>query len=167
MSIIYPSFYDKSAGKMPYVYHDRPVPQYERQIHYRSPYLGINRVITYSPREEYGREFDNVRGIKVNDKLIVLREMLFTWVLPGDIREISKQFPGRLPNEEEIRQIFAHRSSICNNLLELGEQPLLTRPYLFHKGDGRDEDFNYCLNFSTGETTIADCDDCVAALLVA
>ena len=164
--IIYPSFYDKSAGKMPYVYHDKPIPQYERIIRYHSPFLGIKKKIIYSPREEYGRNFDNVRGIKI-DNFIVLREMFFHNTLPGDIREISKQFPGRLPSEEEIRQIFIYRSSICNNLLELGEQPLLTRPYLFHKGDGRDEDFNYCLNFSTGETTIADCDDSVSALLVA
>lgn len=162
--IIYPSFFDKSAPKMPYVYHDRPVLQYERQIYYRSPYLGINRAITFSPREEYGCEFDNVRGIKVNDKLIILREILFTGVLPGDIREISKQFSGRLPNEEEIKVIYNNRASICNNLLEMGEQPLLSDPYLFHKEESGTD---YCLNFSTGEMIIVDCDDCVAALLVA
>lgn len=165
--IIYPSFYDKTAVKLPYVYHEKSVPQFERTIHYRSPYLGINRSIAYSPREEYGCEFDNVIGIKISDKLIVLREIFFYGTLPDDIREIIKQFSGRLPDEEEIRQIFAHRSSICNNLLELGEQPLLTKPYLFNKGDGKDEVFNYCLNFSTGETIIVDCDDCVSALLVA
>lgn len=167
MSIIYPSFFDKSAEKFPYVYHERPFVQIERKLSYHSPYLGIDRVLTYSPREEYGRSFDNVRGIKVHDGLIVLREILFNGAFPGDIREIIKQFPGRLPNESEMQLVFENRSSVCNNLLELGEQPLLERRYLYHKGDGQDEVFNYCLDFHTGKLAIADCDDWVSAFLVA
>lgn len=167
MAIIYPSFFDSSASKLPYVYHEKPEQQKPRRITYHSPYLGIERVLDYTPRAEYGQSFDNVKGIKVCENLIILREVFINDLLPGDAREILRQFPGRLPNQQEIELIYANRSLLCNNLLELGESPLADSWYLFHKGDGRDENWNYCLDFSTGFIVSADCDECIAALLVA
>jgi len=166
MAIIYPSFFDSTAAKLPYVYGE-PKEQKARRIDYRSPYLGITRTLEYTPRAEYGRAFDNVKGIQVAENLIILREVFINDLLPGDAREILRQFPGRLPNQQEIELIYANRSSLCNNLLELGESPLADSWYLFHKGGGRDNDFNYyCLDFATGDVISADCDECVAALLV-
>ena len=109
------------AEKLPYVYLDEPVEQKAHTIHYYSPYLGKECAIPFRPRKERGKPFDNVLGIQVSDNLILLRNILFTANFPDDIRRIAKQYDGRFPNEEEIKQIYAKFKEINQNLYECGE----------------------------------------------
>ncbi len=155
------------AEKLPYVYYDKPVEQTAYTIRYYSPYLGKVREIQFRPRKIRGKSFDNVRGIVVADNLILLRSILFTANFPDDIREIAKQHEGRLPNKDEIEQIYAKFDEINQNLYECGE-PLLKRgKYLYTSGDeNADKAMNYCLNFATGQESLADCDSFVCAVLV-
>ncbi len=163
----YPSFFNADTGTLPYVYHPQPVTQKLRRIKYTSPYLGIEQEVVYHPRNKAGKAFDHVRGIAVSPTLTLLREIIVESDFPGDIRTYIKHFNGRLPNENEIKQIYAKRAMICNNLLECGEPLLQERRYLYTCGNlKKDRDYNYCLDFSTGEITIADCDSYVAAILV-
>lgn len=155
------------AEKLPYVYFDSPREQVKHTIHYRSPYLGLDRAIPFRPRKERGKPFDNVRGIQVTDNLVLLRSILFTSNFPGDIREMAKQYEGRFPTEAEIEQIYAKFNEINQNLYECGE-PLLQRwKYLYNSGDAKaDLAMNYCLNFANGKKTYADCDSEICAVLV-
>lgn len=155
------------AEKLPYVYYDKPIEQMAHTIRYYSPYLGEERKIPFRPRKERGKPFDNVRGIVVADGLVLLRSILFSSNFPDDIREMAKQYEGRLPNKAEIEQIYAKFNEINQNLYECGE-PLLQRwKYLYTSGDqNADKVMNYCLNFATGQTTLADCDSFVCAVLV-
>ncbi|MBR3662267.1 MAG: hypothetical protein IKN67_03180 [Alphaproteobacteria bacterium] len=155
------------AEKLPYVYYDKPVEQTAYTIHYYSPYLGKQRSIPFQPREERGKPFDDVRGIVVADNLILLRSILFTDNFPDDIREMAKQYDGRLPNKAEIKQIYSNFCRINQNLYECCE-PLLRRwKYLYTSGDeNADKAMNYCLNFATGQESLADCDSFVCAVLV-
>lgn len=157
----------KPAEKLPYVYYDKPVEQVAHTIHYRSPYLGLDRAIPFRPRKDRGKPFDNVRGIQVADNLVLLRSIMFTSNFPDDIREMAKQYEGRFPNKDEIEQIYAKFNEINQNLYECGE-PLLQRwKYLYTSGDEHaDETMNYCLNFANGQDSLADCDSEVCAVLV-
>ncbi|MBR1649287.1 MAG: hypothetical protein IJ689_06815 [Alphaproteobacteria bacterium] len=162
-----PSFFDEDAGKLAYAYFPHPMPQTAHSISYFSPYLVKDCVLHYKPRDERGKAYDNVRGIVITPQLTLLREILFQKEFPDDIREIMKHYKGRLPTEAEIRAIYAQKSQICNNLMELGESPLCERRYLFTCGDEKkDKVYNYCLDFATGEVVLADCDSFVAAVLV-
>lgn len=155
------------AEKLPYVYYDKPIEQMAHTIRYYSPYLGKEREIPFRPRKKRGKPFDNVRGIVVADGLVLLRSILFSSNFPDDIREMAKQYEGRLPDKAEIEQIYAKFNEINQNLYECGE-PLLKRwKYLYTSGDqNADKVTNYCLNFATGQTTFADCDSFVGAVLV-
>lgn len=156
------------AEKLPYVYLDEPVEQKAYTIHYYSPYLGKECSIPFRPRKERGKPFDNVLGIQVSENLVLLRSILFTANFPDDIRRIAKQYDGRFPNEEEIKQIYSKFKEINQNLYECGE-PLLRRwKYLYTSGDeDADKRMNYCLNFATGQKSLSDCDGLVCAVLVA
>lgn len=163
----YPGFYNPKAGKLPYVYYDFPVKQISRSIKYVSPYLGIEQEIKYRPRHESGKNFDNVKGIAVSENLTLLREIVISDLFPGDVRKLIKHFSGRLPTEDELRQIFEKRAMICNNLLECGEPLLRSARYLYTCGNEQeDRDYNYCLHFATGDDVLADCDSYVCAILV-
>lgn len=155
------------ADKLPYVYFDKPIEQKAHTIRYYSPYLGIEQEIPFRPRKKRGEPFDNVRGIKVTDNLILLRSILFTSNFPDDIREMAKQYEGRFPTEIEIRQIYAKFKEINQNLYECGEPLLKRQKYLYTSGDEKaDKQMNYCLNFATGTKSLADCDGFVSAVLV-
>ena len=155
------------AEKLPYIYYDKPVRQTAHTIRYYSPYLGIEQELLFRPRKKRGKAFDNVRGIRVTDRLILLRSILFTANFPGDIREMAKQYEGRLPNEAEIKQIYAKFKEINQNLYECGE-PLLARgKYLYTSGNEKDDKaMNYCLNFASGKESLVDCDSYAGAVLV-
>ncbi len=156
-----------SAEKLPYVYTDNPIEQKAHTIRYYSPYLGMERENEFCPRKERGKPFDNVLGIQVNDKLILLRNIFFTANFPDDIREMAKQYDGRFPNEEEIKQIYAKFNEINQNLYECGEPLLRKWKYLYTSGnEDADKRMNYCLNFATGQKSLADCDSLVCAVLV-
>ncbi len=156
------------AEKLPYIYYDKPVRQTAHTIRYYSPYLGMEQEVLFRPRKKRGKAFDNVRGIRVTDRLILLRSILFTANFPGDIREMAKQYEGRLPNEAEIKQIYAKFKEINQNLYECGEPLLEKRKYLYTSGNEEDDkEMNYCLDFTTGEKSLADCDSYVCAVLVA
>lgn len=155
------------AEKLPYVYFDKPVEQKVHTIRYYSPYLGKEQEIFFRPRKKRGKPFDDVRGIVVTDRLILLRSILFTSNFPDDIREMAKQYDGGFPNEAEIEQIYAKFNEINQNLYECGEPLLQQRKYLYITGDEEaDKRMNYCLNFANGKKSIADCDSCVCAVLV-
>lgn len=155
------------AEKLPYVYYKRPVEQKEHKICYYSPYLGKVREIPFIPRKKRGKPFDDVRGIKVADNLVVLRHILFTPMFPDDIREIAKQYEGRFPTKDELRQIYDKFNEINQNLYECGEPLLSRRKYLYTSGDeNADQIMNYCLDFKTGQETLADCDSYACAVLV-
>ena len=155
------------AEKLPYVYYDRPIEQRAYTIRYHSPYLGIEQSVPFKPRKERGKPFDNVRGIKVTDNLILLRAILFNSLFPDDIREIAKQYKGRFPTKAEIKEIYAKFDEINQNLYECGEPLLMRRKYLYTSGDEQeDEIMNYCLNFANGQDSYADCDSWVCAVLV-
>lgn len=155
------------ADKLPYVYYDKPVEQKAHTIRYWSPYLGKEQEISFRPRKERGKPFDDVRGIKVTEDLILLRSILFTSNFPDDIREMAKQYEGRFPNKAEIEQIYAKFNEINQNLYECGEPLLKRRKYLYTSGDvNADKTMNYCLNFATGQDSLADCDSFVGAVLV-
>ncbi len=155
------------ADKLPYVYYDKPVRQEVHTIHYYSPYLGMEQDVLFRPRKRRGKAFDNVRGIQVSDRLVLLRSILFTSNFPGDIREMAKQYEGRLPNEAEIKQIYAKFKEINQNLYECGEPLLEKRKYLYTSGDeGTDKMMNYCLNFASGQESLVDCDSFACAVLV-
>ena len=101
------------------------------------------------------------------DNLILLRSILFTASFPGDIREMAKQYEGRLPNKDEIEQIYAKFDKINQNLYECGEPLLKRRKYLYTCGnEDADKSMNYCLNFANGQETLADYDSFVCAVLV-
>lgn len=136
-------------------------------IRYYSPYLKREMEVPFRPRKKCGKPFDNVRGIMIADGLVLLRNILFTQNFPDDIREISKQYEGRIPNKTELEQIYAKFNEINQNLYECGE-PLLKRwKYLYTSGDDNaDRIMNYCLNFANGQDSLADCDSFVCAVLV-
>lgn len=155
------------AGKLPYVYYDEPVEQDEYTIHYWSPYLGKEVDVAIKPRKERGKPFDKVRGIQVTDNLILLRSILFVSNFPGDIREMAKQYEGHLPSKQELAQIYAKFKEINQNLYECGEHLLTKRRYLYTTGDlEEDNAMNRCLDFATGQDSLADCDSHVSAVLV-
>ena len=155
------------AEKLPYVYFDKPVRQTAHTIRYYSPYLGMEQEIPFRPRKKRGKPFDNVRGIVVTDRLVLLRSILFTSNFPDDIREMAKQYDGRFPNEAEIEQIYAKFNEINQNLYECGEPLLQRRKYLYTCGnENEDKCLNYCYNFATGKKSLADCDSYVSAVLV-
>ena len=155
------------ADKLPYVYFDKPIEQKAHTIRYYSPYLGIEKEIPFRPRKERGKLFDDVRGIVVSENLILLRSILFTSNFPDDIREMIKQYDGRLPTETEIKQIYAKFKEINQNLYECGEPLLKKWKYLYSSGNKEaDKAMNYCLNFANGEKSLADCDSSVCAVLV-
>ncbi len=156
------------AEKLPYVYYkDGPKEQEAYTICFYSPYLGKECEIPFRPRKKRGKPFDNVRGIQVADGLVLLRSILFTSNFPDDIREIAKQYEGRFPNEEEIKQIYAKFKEINQNLYECGEPLLRKWKYLYTSGDiNADKIMNYCLNFADGQMSIADCDSLVCAVLL-
>jgi len=155
------------AEKLPYVYYDSPREQVKHTICFYSPYLGMDRSIPFRPRKNRGIPFDNVRGIQVADNLVLLRSILFTSNFPDDIREMAKQYDGRFPNKAEIEQIYTKFNEINQNLYECGEPLLKKWKYLYTSGDERaDKTMNYCLNFATGQDSLADCDSFVCAVLV-
>lgn len=155
------------AEKLPYVYYDSPREQVAYTICFYSPYLGMEREIPFCPRKARGKPFDNVRGIKVTEDIVLLRSILFTSNFPGDIREMAKQYEGRFPNKVEIEQIYAKFNEINQNLYECGEPLLKRRKYLYTSGNEHDDKaMNYCLNFENGQKSYADCDSFVCAVLV-
>ena len=155
------------AEKLPYVYYDKPVEQVKHNICFYSPYLGMQKSISFRPRKNRGKPFDNVRGIQVAENLVMLRNILFSSHFPDDIREIAKQYDGRFPTKDELEQIYAKFNEINQNLYECGEPLLKRRKYLYTSGDERaDEVMNYCINFADGQDSLADCDSFVCAVLV-
>lgn len=155
------------AEKLPYVYDDNPRKQVAHNIYFYSPFLGKETSIRFRPRKARGEPFDNVRGIRVADNLVLLRYIQFTGNLPGDIREMAKQYEGRFPNKAEIELIYAKFKEINQNLYECGE-PLLQRwKYLYTSGNKiADGTMYYCLDFANGQDSFAECDDSVCAVLV-
>lgn len=136
-------------------------------IRYKSPYYGTNETVVYYPRLFTKRKFDDVKGIIIENKFVLLREIFLNRMLPGDICEIAKQFEGHLPTEEQIKKVFAHKDEISKMLDKIGEEPLDPREYLYTCGDAeKDATFNYCLNFENGNDYPADCDENVSAFLV-
>ena len=157
----------ESAEKLPYVYYDKPVEQVKHNICFYSPYLGKIRSIPFHPRKDRGKPFDSVRGIQVTENLVMLRNILFSSNFPDDIREMAKQYEGRVPNKSEIEQIYAKFNEINQNLYECGEPLLIRGKYLYTSGDeDSDQTMNYCLNFANGQDSLADCDSFVGAVLV-
>ncbi|MBQ8480999.1 MAG: hypothetical protein IJ532_00495 [Alphaproteobacteria bacterium] len=155
------------AEKLPYVYYDKPVEQVAYTIYYYSPYLGKEQSIPFRPRKDRGKPFDNVRGIRVSENLVLLRRILFTSNFPDDIREMAKQYEGCFPTEPEIELIYAKFDEINQNLYECGEPLLKRRKYLYTTGDeDEDKSMNYCLNFANGQKSYADCDNMIGAVLV-
>jgi len=155
------------AEKLPYVYYDHPVVQHAYTISYHSPYLGKDCQVPFEPRKKRGAPFDNVRGIQVAENLVLLRRILFVRHFPDDIRAMAKQYEGRFPTEDELRQIYAKFKEINQNLYECGEPLLLHDKYLYTCGNAdEDERMNWCIHLGTGQKTYADCDSFVCAVLV-
>ena len=136
-------------------------------IRYRSPYLGTNETAVYYPRIFKGRKFDDVKGIIIEDKFVLLREIFLNSLLPGDIREIIKDFEGHLPTEEQIKKVFEYKDQISQMLEKIGEERLQSKGYLYTCGDPeKDDTYNYSLHFATGNEYYTECDDNVSAFLV-
>ena len=132
-------------------------------IRYKSPYYGTNETAVYYPRIFTKRKFDDVKGIIIENKFVLLREIFLNRMLPGDICEIAKQFEGHLPTEEQIKKVFEHKDEISKMLDKIGEEPLDPREYLYVKEGAT---YDYCLNFENGNDYPADCDENVSAFLV-
>ena len=86
-----------------------PKRQLMRFIHYKSPYLGTRETTIYHPHSLKGIRFGDVKGIIIENKFVLLREIFFDRMMPGDICEIAKQFEGHLPTEEQIKKIFEYK----------------------------------------------------------
>ncbi|MBO7556608.1 MAG: hypothetical protein J6T72_04360 [Alphaproteobacteria bacterium] len=132
-------------------------------IRYKSPYYGTNEIAVYYPRLFTKRKFDDVKGIIIENKFVLLREIFLTRMLPGDICEIAKQFEGHLPTEEQIKKVFEYKDEISKMLEIIGEEPLDPREYLYVEEGAT---YDYCLNFENGNDYPADCDENVSAFLV-
>lgn len=135
--------------------------QEARKIHYHSPYLGTDETAVYYPRIFSRRKFDDVKGIVIENKFVLLREVFFEKMFPGDISEIAKQFEGHVPTEEQIRKVFEYKDQISRMLKKIGEAPLDAKEYLFTSNN-----FDFLLNFSTGDSYPADCDENTYGFLV-
>lgn len=136
-------------------------------ISYKSPYLGTNETAVYYPRIFSGRKFDDVKGIIVENKFVLLREIFLDRLLPGDICEIIKDFEGHLPTEEQIKKVFEYKDEISEMLLRIGEEKLENKGYLYLCGDKeKDATFNYSMHFATGNEYYTEPDDNVSAFLV-
>ena len=136
-------------------------------ISYKSPYLGTNETVVYYPRIFSGRKFDDVKGIIVENKFVLLREIFLDRLLPGDICEIIKGFEGHLPTEEQIKKVFEYKDEISEMLLRIGEEKLENKGYLYLCGDKeKDATFNYSMHFATGNEYYTEPDDNVSAFLV-
>ena len=129
-------------------------------IRYKSPYLGTKEALFYYPRIFTGRKFDDVKGIIIEDKFVLLREIFLEGLLP-------KNFEGHLPSEEQIKKIFEHKEEISKMLEKIGEERLKAKGYLYTCGNKeKDATYNYSLHFATGNEYYTDCDDTVSAFLV-
>ncbi len=137
--------------------------QWLHVIRYKSPYLGTKETAVYYPRIFKGWKFDDVKGIIIENKFVLLREIFLNSFLPGDICEIIKNFEGHLPTEEQIKKIFEHKEEISKMLEKIGEERLKAKGYLYK---GEDDRFYDSLHFATGNEYYTDCDDTVSAFLV-
>lgn len=89
------------------------------------------------------------------------------WGSVGCLCAMAKQYEGRFPTKDEIEQIYAKFNEINQNLYECGESLLRRRRYLYTSGDeDADGKMNYCLDFATGQQSLANCDSVVGAVLV-
>ena len=154
---------EEKNEKFPYLY-SSCVKQKRQTITYVSPFMGTKETAVFHPQGK--RKFINVKGIIIDNDFILFRTF-FDRMLPGDIREVVKHFEGCLPTEKQIKTIYEHQSEISQRLLNLGEESLKKTTYLYTCGNiDEDDKFNYCINFATGNTYSADCDDNVSAFLV-
>lgn len=141
--------------------------QWLHVIRYKSPYLGTKETAVYYPRIFKGWKFDDVKGIVIENKFVLLREIFLNSFLPGDIQEIAKKFEGHLPTEEQIKKIFEHKEEISQMLEKIGEERLKAKGYLYTSADeDKDNIFNYSLHFATGNEYFTDVDENVSAFLV-
>ena len=135
------------------------------KIHFSLP--GNRAEIAYRPRNKAGKAFDHVRGIAVSPTLTLLREIIVESDFPGDIRTYIKHFNGRLPNESEIKQIYAKRAMILQQPARMRRTAAAGTALSVHlRRPRKDRDYNYCLDFSTGKSQLPTVSGYVAAILV-
>ena len=134
---------------------------------YFSPSRGLDGMYVTDcihPRLERGKKYDNIRGIIVNNKFVLLREVFINGYFPEDIGNIIKLLQGRLPTAEEFKMLYEFRNNI-NLLLDAFGEPLLNKGKYLCTGNLRCGE--YCLfDFTTGEVESGTNFDIVSACLV-